>query len=87
MPLSLNPDVAVAETEDGAILLHQHTGRYWQLNVTGMLVLRRLLKGCTHGEVASDLVTRHGADPGQAQRDVTSLIIQLRAAKLLEEPR
>ena len=46
--LTLHTDVSLAETSDGATLLHQRTGRYWQLNLTGVLMLRGLLDGRTH---------------------------------------
>jgi hypothetical protein len=86
-PLRLHSDVSLAETDDGAVLLHQRTGRYWQLNPTGVLVLRSLLGGGTREEAAGALVAGHRADPGDARRDVSSLVDQLRAARLLEEER
>ncbi|MGP3967533.1 lasso peptide biosynthesis PqqD family chaperone [Streptomyces sp. 6N223] len=83
----LHPDVSMAETDDGAVLLHQRTGRYWQLNPTGVRVLRDLLDGRTHEQAADALVTHHGADPGDARRDVSRLVAHLRAAQLLQESR
>ncbi|MBR8641359.1 lasso peptide biosynthesis PqqD family chaperone [Streptomyces tuirus] len=85
MPLSLHPDVTMAETEDGAVLLHQRTGRYWQLNRTGVLVLRRLINGDSREQAANKLVVQHRADPEDARNDVFSLVDQLRAAHLVRE--
>ncbi|MFF1692219.1 lasso peptide biosynthesis PqqD family chaperone [Streptomyces sp. NPDC058257] len=83
MRLTLDPDVAVAETDDGAVLLHQLTGRYWQLNRTGADVLRLLLDGCGSEEVAGRLALRHAIDPGDAHRDVVRVTDELTAAQLL----
>ncbi|GHE38190.1 hypothetical protein GCM10018785_04780 [Streptomyces longispororuber] len=87
MPLTLHPDVSLAETDDGAVLLHQRTGRYWQLNPTGVLVLKNLLDGRTHDQAAQELTERHRAAPEAARRDVARLVDSLRAADLLAEPR
>lgn len=85
MSLSLHPDVSLAETDDGAVLLHQRTGRYWQLNPTGVMVLRGLLGGSTQEQTADALVVHHRADPDAARRDVSSLVDQLRTAMILKE--
>ncbi len=84
MPLRLHPEVASTETDDGAVLLHQRTGRYWQLNTTGARVLRDLLDGYEHEGIAWHLATEHHIDHERAYRDVTAVIEQLRAAKLVE---
>ncbi|MFF5481893.1 lasso peptide biosynthesis PqqD family chaperone [Streptomyces sp. NPDC012935] len=85
MPLRLHPDVTMAVTDDGAVLLHQRTGRYWQLNNTGVLVLRGLLDGDSPEQTADALVDRHRADLADARRDVSALVDGLRAAQLLRE--
>ncbi|WP_405651630.1 lasso peptide biosynthesis PqqD family chaperone [Streptomyces sp. RK9] len=87
MTLTLHPDVSLAETDDGAVLLHQRTGRYWQLNPTGVLVLRNLLDGRTHDQAAEELTTRHRAAPDAAHRDVSRLVDALREARLVVESR
>jgi hypothetical protein len=81
--MRLHPDVCTTDTEDGTVLLHQRTGRYWQLNTTGSGVLRRLLDGGTPEEVAAGLAAAHGIDPGRAARDVAAVIGQLREARLV----
>lgn len=87
MSLTLHQDVSMAETDDGAVLLHQRTGRYWQLNPTGVLVLKTLLDGRTDDQAADELAARHRLDSEAARRDVSRLVTQLRAARLLDEPR
>ncbi|MGW7818629.1 lasso peptide biosynthesis PqqD family chaperone [Streptomyces puniciscabiei] len=84
MALRLHPDVATADTDGGVVLLHQRTGRYWQLNASGAYVLRSLLEGNTVDQVASALSRRHKIAEEQACRDVARLAEQLRAARLLE---
>ncbi|WP_206505142.1 lasso peptide biosynthesis PqqD family chaperone [Streptomyces chrestomyceticus] len=83
MPLRLHPDVTSADTDDGTVLLHLGTGRYWQLNATGAAVLRHLLDGDEPDRVAAALAVRHGIEADRAARDVHAVVGQLRAAKLV----
>jgi hypothetical protein len=85
MPLRLHPDVRAAHTDDGTVLLHLRTGRYWQLNNTGAHVLRELLAGNPPGDVATGLAARYNIEPELAQRDVAALIEQLCTATLMED--
>lgn len=84
MAIRLNQDTVLARTDDGTVLLHQRTGRYWQLNRTGTAILDQLLAGATPNAVATELTSRHGIDLDQAHTDISRLTCQLRAAKLLE---
>ncbi|WKX70384.1 lasso peptide biosynthesis PqqD family chaperone [Streptomyces sp. XD-27] len=83
---ALDPEVSLAETDDGAVLLHQRTGRYWQLNRTGVQVLRRLTEGWPAERIAAELAARHRIDTDAAHRDVTRLIEGLASARLLRKP-
>lgn len=80
--MRLHRDVSLTDTDDGTVLLHQRTGRYWQLNVTGSGVLRRLLDGDSPEGIAADLATEHGIDPQRAAQDVDAVIQQLQSAEL-----
>ncbi|MEX2973680.1 lasso peptide biosynthesis PqqD family chaperone [Streptomyces sp. C184] len=80
--MRLHPDVSMTDTDDGTVLLHQRTGRYWQLNVTGSRVLHRLLDGDTPEGIADGLAAAHGIDPQRARQDVGAVIEQLRTAEL-----
>ncbi|GLZ31280.1 hypothetical protein Lesp02_34680 [Lentzea sp. NBRC 105346] len=62
MKWQLEPHVSFAETGDGMVLLDERTGRYFQLNTTGVAVLRVLQSG---GDPVSSLVQRY---PGAAER-------------------
>ncbi|MEV6024838.1 lasso peptide biosynthesis PqqD family chaperone [Streptomyces sp. NPDC052036] len=82
---SLNPQVSLAETDDGAVLLHEGTGRYWQLNTTGLSVLRSLTSGQTPERAARTLTSEHAVDTTRARNDVAALLASLRSADLLRE--
>ncbi|MGP4019726.1 lasso peptide biosynthesis PqqD family chaperone [Saccharopolyspora sp. 5N708] len=84
--LRLHPDVATTDTDDGIVLLHQRTGRYWQLNTTGAAILRRLLDGQETDQIAADLAERYRLDADRAVRDVRAVVQQLRAAHLVATP-
>ncbi|MEU9991427.1 lasso peptide biosynthesis PqqD family chaperone [Streptomyces sp. NPDC048045] len=83
MLLHLHPDVVSTDTDDGTVLLHLTTGRYWQLNSTGAGVLRRLLDGCTPDDIAAELADRHAIPPERAEHDVQSIVSQLSSSGLV----
>lgn len=83
MIVKLSLHVTLTETDEGAVLLHERTGRYWQLNRTGLLVLTALRDGETPQQAASLLGIHHGAPPEQAQADVDALVTALCAAGLV----
>ncbi|MGW2546928.1 lasso peptide biosynthesis PqqD family chaperone [Kitasatospora sp. NPDC001574] len=84
MSTALAPAVRTVDTETGTVLLHERTGRYWQLNPTGAAVLRHLLDGATPQEAARRIAARHPDIPAeQAERDVAALIEQLHDARLV----
>ncbi|MER0482814.1 lasso peptide biosynthesis PqqD family chaperone [Streptomyces sp. Edi2] len=84
--MRLHSDVSMTDTDDGTVLLHQRTGRYWQLNLTGSRVLHRLLDGDTPETIAAGLAASYGVDPQRAADDVGAVIRQLRAAGLTVAP-
>ncbi|MGY5128262.1 PqqD family peptide modification chaperone [Streptomyces nigrescens] len=62
----------------------EHTGRYWQLNDNGTLILRRLLDGDTPQTCALRLVRDHPRlTEEQADTDVATLLESLRMAHLV----
>ncbi|MCW5252887.1 lasso peptide biosynthesis PqqD family chaperone [Streptomyces sp. SHP 1-2] len=80
----LHPDVVTAETEDGIVLLHQRSGRYWQLNTTGAAVIESLTSGETLNEIAHRMAERYSLPVEQVREDVEAVVHQLRAAELVE---
>ncbi|GGV00664.1 hypothetical protein GCM10010260_41540 [Streptomyces filipinensis] len=83
----LNPQVSLAETDDGAVLLHERTGGYWQLNTTGLAVLRSLTSGATIEQAARALASEHALPVARAHDDVVAVLASLRSADLLRENR
>ncbi|MGY5132038.1 lasso peptide biosynthesis PqqD family chaperone [Streptomyces nigrescens] len=84
MTLALRDGVSTVTTEDGMVLLDEHTGRYWQLNDNGTLILRRLLDGDTPQTCALRLVRDHPRlTEEQADTDVAALLESLRMAHLV----
>jgi hypothetical protein len=83
MSLRLSADVATADTDYGTVLLDQRSGRYWQLNPTGALIVRRLLEGDTPAQAAAALTEEFTVEIDDALADVEELVEQLRAAGLV----
>ncbi|MEY9847045.1 lasso peptide biosynthesis PqqD family chaperone [Streptacidiphilus sp. MAP5-3] len=81
--MRLHPDVSMTDTEDGTVLLHGRTGRYWQLNTTGRDVLQGLLAGRTPTELAATLAAAHGIGVERAKTDVKAVLSQLASAELM----
>lgn len=83
MSYSLASDVTTAETDDGMVLLHESTGRYWMLNGTGATVVRLLRDGLGVPEIVEELAASF---PGQRERvaaDVDALVARLVGARLV----
>lgn len=83
MAFALREGVSLAEAEDGTVLLDEHSGKYWQLNKSGSLVLRRMLDGEQPRQIASLLAARFNTDVDRAARDVDAVIVQLSTANLV----
>lgn len=83
MPLTLRRDVTATRVGDGLVLLDQRSGRYWQLNATGTVVLRALLDGSTLPEAAHELSRRSAVGIEQALADATGLLGHLHSARLV----
>ncbi|MET9393626.1 lasso peptide biosynthesis PqqD family chaperone [Streptomyces sp. NPDC006624] len=83
MPLRFGADVSTAETGYGTVLLDEQAGAYWELNPTATLVVRTLLDGGEEADAAAALVREFDIDQGQAQRDVETLVRELRGAGLV----
>ncbi|WP_084964044.1 lasso peptide biosynthesis PqqD family chaperone [Thermoactinospora rubra] len=83
--MRLRDGVIAAETEYGTALLDMDSGKYWNLNPTGALVLRGLLEGATTAEIAGSLTEEYPVPAEEAERDVRELQEELAAAGLLIE--
>jgi hypothetical protein len=81
--LRLGKHVTLSESEGGAVLLDLRSGRYWQLNTTGVLVLQTLLDGGDEERAVAAVAARYPVDPDRAHADVRSLVTALRDARLV----
>ncbi|MFG2847665.1 lasso peptide biosynthesis PqqD family chaperone [Kitasatospora sp. NPDC048296] len=84
MTLRLTAHTVSTDTDDGAVLLSQRTGHYWQLNQTGAYALRRLLDGCTVDQVAEEFAAHFDIAQTQAHQDLTAMTERLRSSGLVE---
>jgi hypothetical protein len=85
MTLKLRDGVSAAETDYGTTLLDEDSGQYWNLNPTGVLVLRTLLEGGTPAQAVGELTAQYAVDAETASRDVEDLVGGLHSAGLVEE--
>lgn len=85
MTLRLAEDIRLTETEQGAVLLDTRRGKYFQLNPTAVYTLRGLLDGAELPEVVARLAGHYQTDPERITADVTRVLTDLRAAKLVIE--
>ncbi|MCP2168940.1 lasso peptide biosynthesis PqqD family chaperone [Goodfellowiella coeruleoviolacea] len=83
MILRLHPEVSTVDTEEAMVLVDQRSGRSWQLNRTGAVLLRTMLAGHSTEEVANQLSHWCAVPRDQAVADVDELINRLRVAGLL----
>lgn len=83
MSLHLQADVSIVKTADGAVLLHQRTGLYWQLNSIGLHVVQGLVRGGSVEQVAEDLSRRYQIQSEQAEDDIASVLHELSKADLI----
>ncbi|MBQ0986443.1 lasso peptide biosynthesis PqqD family chaperone [Streptomyces sp. F63] len=83
MPLQFAADVSTAETDYGTVLLDQRSGRYWELNPTGTLVVKALLRGGEERDAVEALVAEFEIGREQAARDVAALVETLRDSGLV----
>jgi hypothetical protein len=82
--LKLRPTVFEAETEYGIVLLDGESGRYFDLNESGALVLRTLLSGGTAGQAAQALTEEYAVELAEAAQDVEDLLTNLRTTRMVE---
>jgi hypothetical protein len=85
MTLKLRDGVSATETDYGMALLDEDSGQYWNLNPTGVLILRTLLDGGTPAKAVQKLTAQYAVDAQTASRDVEDLVGGLRSSGLVEE--
>jgi PqqD family protein of HPr-rel-A system len=83
MTVTLRPGVVTADTEYGMALLDQNSGEYYTLNPTAALIVQTLLAGTSSQEAVTALTDRYDVSAEQVEEDITRILEELRAAKLL----
>ncbi|MEU5052065.1 lasso peptide biosynthesis PqqD family chaperone [Streptomyces sp. NPDC021096] len=81
--LSLRQDISVVAVDDGMVLLDERTGRYYQVNGSGAVVLGVLLEGGGEDEAADALTERYDVLRERALADAAEIIRRLRTTGLV----
>ncbi|MGA5816293.1 lasso peptide biosynthesis PqqD family chaperone [Kitasatospora sp. NPDC094028] len=84
MTLRFIKDLTLAETEFGAAMLDQRSGKYWQLNPVAALIARTLLDGGTPEDAVRAVTARFDVDEARAAADVHGLVEAMRAAGVVQ---
>ncbi|GAA1247065.1 hypothetical protein GCM10009609_08270 [Pseudonocardia aurantiaca] len=78
--MRLRTEVVAVDTEDARVLLDERTGRYFQMNRSGALILDAVL---ADEDAAQRLTEVYAVGPERAAADVADLLERLRAAGLV----
>ena len=79
----ISADAACALVEDGAVLLHMGTKRYYSLNETGAAIWHLLENEVPVSEMGARLVEEYDVDPRAADEAVADLLAELAAEALI----
>ncbi|MEV0178822.1 lasso peptide biosynthesis PqqD family chaperone [Streptomyces sp. NPDC050625] len=82
--MRLRADVSLVETDYGKILLDGRSGKYWELNPTGSLVLDELMSGGDLDAVITRLTAEFEVGAEQARSDAEALVAALVEARLVD---
>jgi len=77
-------DIIWSVVDGEAVLLNIASGHYYSLNETATDIWQRLQQGASEAQVVEAIAQTYRIDPETVQRDVTELIQELRATKLVE---
>ena len=80
---SISPDAAFAAVEDGAVVLHMRTKRYYSLNETGAFVWQRLADGVAHAQIVAQVVSQYDVGLAEAEMAVARLLDELGQESLI----
>jgi hypothetical protein len=80
---AVSPDTACAVVEDGAVLLHLQTKRYYSLNATGATIWQLLSEDVPLEEIALRVAERYEVERPAADEAVERLLDELAAESLI----
>jgi hypothetical protein len=81
---TISPDAAFAGVDDGAVVLHMRTKRYYSLNETGMFIWRRLEDGLAHTDIVAHVVEEYDVGIAEAEAAVARLLDELVQETLIQ---
>jgi len=80
---TLSPDAACAVVDDGAVVLHMRTKRYFSLNETGLAIWRMLEDDVPVADIAIRLAEFYEIEAAAASDAVTGLLGELASEELI----
>jgi hypothetical protein len=86
MPLTLSPDVVFRELDGEGVLLDLGTGTYFGLNAVGTRIWQLIDAGREQADIVDLLAAEYDAPPSTIAADVTRLIGELKARRLIKAP-
>lgn len=87
MRYNLSPEAACAVVDDGAVVLHMRTKRYYSLNETGVAIWSMLEERRSVEEIVSSLTATYEIDRDSATTAVASMLAELASVELLHVER
>jgi hypothetical protein len=83
MRYALSPDAACAVVDDGAVILHMRTKRYFSLNETGVAIWSMLEAGQPVSEIVASLTATYEIDAEAAAAAILQILEELASAELV----
>ena len=80
---ALSPDAVCAVVDDGAVVLHMRTRRYFSLNETGTTIWESLDAGAPVSDIVASLVAGYEIDATTAEAEVTRMLAELASVELV----
>lgn len=81
----VSPDAAFAAVEDGAVVLHLGTKRYYSLNGTGAAIWQMLEDAVPGADIVTRLVQTYAVGADEARASLAALLAELAAEQLVVE--
>ena len=83
MRYSISPDAACAVVDDGAVILHMRTKRYYSLNETGVAIWSMLEASQPVPEIVASLTATYEIDAHSAGAAVRRILEELASVELV----
>jgi hypothetical protein len=83
MRYTLSTDAACAVVDDGAVVLHMRTKRYYSLNETGVAIWSMLEANLSVDEIVAGLTTTYEIDSDAAKAAVEGMLAELASVELV----